>query len=236
MIRPDFLSSADRLELEACVRRQREDHGIARRANAILLLDDGESCARIAKFLYLDDDTIRGWYKSYRQDGWDALAFDGWKGSQSRMTQAQEAALCAWLEARFCRSTVEIRAHVSAECGLNYSHSGCIKLLARLGFEYRKPKPLPRVASAEKQTAFIAFYERLMRELPADETVYFADAVHPEYQTKPAFGWVKVGSNPAVLSTAGRGRVNIHGAVASKPSMHPLSSPQPLMGSVQHSF
>ena len=37
--------------------------------------------------------------------------------------------------------------------------------------------------------------------------------MHPEYQTKPAFGWVKVGSNPAVLSTAGRGRVNIHGAV-----------------------
>jgi transposase len=76
MIRPSFLSSADRLELEACVCRQREDHGIARRANAILLLDDGESCARIAKFLYLDDDTIRGWHKTFLQDGWDAL---GWK-------------------------------------------------------------------------------------------------------------------------------------------------------------
>jgi transposase len=63
------------------------------------------------------------------------------------------------------------------------------------------------------QAAFIASYERLMRELPADEAVTFADAVHPEYQTKPAFGWVKVGSNPAVLSTAGRGRVNIHGAL-----------------------
>jgi len=91
MIRPGFLSSSDRIELEACVRHRREDHGIARRANAILLLDDGESCARIAKFLYLDDDTIRGWYKSYRQDGWDAIAFDGWKGGQSRMTQEQEA-------------------------------------------------------------------------------------------------------------------------------------------------
>jgi hypothetical protein len=42
------------------VRRQREDRGVARRANAILLLDDGEVCARIAKFPYLDDDTIRG--------------------------------------------------------------------------------------------------------------------------------------------------------------------------------
>jgi transposase len=174
MIRPGFLSTADRIELEACVRCQREDHGIARRANAILLLDDGESCARIAKFLYLDDDTIRGWYKTYLQDGWDALAYDGWKGGQSRMTQAQEAALCAWLEARFCRSTVEIRAHVAVEFGLDYSNSGCIKLLARLGFEYRKPKPLPRVASAQMQAAFIAFYERLMRELPADEAVYFA--------------------------------------------------------------
>ena len=135
MIRPGFLSSADRTELEACVRRQREDHGIARRANAILLLDDGERCAQIAKFLYLDEDTIRGWYKSYRQDGWDALAFDGWKGGQSGMSQAQEVALCAWLEDRFCRSTVEIRAHICAEFGLDYSNSGCIKLLARLGFE-----------------------------------------------------------------------------------------------------
>ena len=40
MIRPGFLSQADRRTLEACVRRQREDHGIARRANAMLLLDD----------------------------------------------------------------------------------------------------------------------------------------------------------------------------------------------------
>ena len=80
MIRAGFLSSAERLELEACVRRQREDHGIARRANAMLLLDDGKSCQAISEFLYLDDDTIRGWYKTYREGGWDALALNGWKG------------------------------------------------------------------------------------------------------------------------------------------------------------
>ena len=43
MIRAGFLSSSERRELEVCVRSQREDHGIARRANAILLLDDGNS-------------------------------------------------------------------------------------------------------------------------------------------------------------------------------------------------
>lgn len=155
MIRPGFLSPTERRELVSCVRSQREDHGIARRANAILLLDDGESCARIAKVLYLDDDTIRGWYKTYRESGWDGLAFDGWKGGQSRMSADQKAALCDWLKDRFCRSTVEIRAHISETVGLRYSHSGCIKLLARLGFEYRKPKALPRVASAKNRPTLL---------------------------------------------------------------------------------
>ena len=81
MIRPGFHSPADRIKLEACLRRQRKDHGVARRANVILRVGDKESCARIAKFLYLDDDTIRQWCKSHRQDGRDALDFDGWKGS-----------------------------------------------------------------------------------------------------------------------------------------------------------
>ena len=213
MINANFLSSAERLELEVCVRSQREDHGIARRANAILLLDDGESCAQIAKFLYLDDDTIRGWHKTYRLKGWDALSTDGWQGGQSRMAGTQEDELCTWLDERFCRSTVEIRSYIGSQFGFEYSHSGCIKLLARLGFEYRKPKALPRVASAAKQAAFIDMYEQLLNGLGADEAVYFADAVHPEYQTKPAFGWIKAGSNHAVTTTAERGRVNIHGAL-----------------------
>lgn len=213
MIRPNFLSVEERLELEGCVRRHREEHGTARRANAILLLDDGESCAQIAKFLYLDDDTIRGWYKSYQQDGWESLAVDGWQGGHSRMNTDQEANLSTWLEERFCRSAGEIRAYITAEFGLRYSHSGCLKLLRRLGFEYRKPKALPRVADEDKQAEFIALYQELMNKLPVDEAVYFADAVHPEHQTKPAFGWVRKGSNPAVKTTAGRGRVNIHGAL-----------------------
>ena len=89
MIRPGFRSASDRRELEASVRRQREDRAVARPANAILLLDNGKSCQAIAEFLYLDDDSIRGGYKSYREAGWDALSVDGWKRGQSRMTSAQ---------------------------------------------------------------------------------------------------------------------------------------------------
>ena len=80
MIRPNFLTAADRLELLYCVKRQREDHGVARRANALLLLDNGMFCAKTAKVLFLDDDTVCGWYKQYLAEEWEAVAYDGWKG------------------------------------------------------------------------------------------------------------------------------------------------------------
>ncbi len=90
MIHTNFLSAASQLELEQCLRRHLKEYGIARHANAILLLDKGKSCAEIAEFLYLDNDTIRGWYKAFRQEGWDALALDGRHGRQSRLTPDQE--------------------------------------------------------------------------------------------------------------------------------------------------
>ena len=65
IISSDFLSASDRRELLVCINSHREDHGVALRANALLLLDDGKSCAQVAEFLYLDDDTVRGWYKQY---------------------------------------------------------------------------------------------------------------------------------------------------------------------------
>lgn len=52
-----------------------------------------------------------------------------------------------------------------------------------------------------------------MLALPVDAANYFTDAVHPEYQLKAEFCWVKAGSNPVGMSTAGRSSVNIHGAV-----------------------
>jgi len=66
------------------------------------------------------------------------------------MTPAQEATLCSWLEGCFCRAEGDIRAYIKAEFGLHYSHSGCLKLLRRLGFEYPKPKALPHVADEAK--------------------------------------------------------------------------------------
>ena len=213
MIRAKFLTTKQRKELEHIVRQPSQGHGVGRRANAILLLDDGLSCQQIGKVLYLDDDTVRTWYKHYGNGGWDELEMFDWKGGQPFLTMEQQALLCAWLETRLCRDSNQIRVYIDQRFGVGYSHSGCVKLLHRLGFEYKKPKALPRVANEVEQQQFIDLYQDLQHRLPADEAIYFADAVHPEYQTRPAHGWIKKGSNTAVKTTSGRKRVNIHGAV-----------------------
>ena len=250
MITSGFLSAQDRKELLGCIKRHTEEHGVARRANALLLLDDGLPFAQVAKVLYLHNDTVRGWYKQYQTGGWDLVASNDWQGGQSRMTVAQEAVLIAWLEGRVCRSVAEIRAYILAEFGIHYAHSGCVKLMARLGFEYRKPRAVPRVADPEDQAAFIAFYTGLIKYLQPDEAIYFADAVHPEHQSKPASeafpekvdrlfrlinakkssGWFKKGSNPAVNTTSGRGRVIIHAALNLENFDTPLVAPDTVNG------
>ena len=56
-------------------------------------------------------------------------------------------------------------------------------------------------------------YERLMRDAPANEAIVFADAVHPEWRSRPAHGWFLRGDRPAVRSTTGRRRLSPHGAL-----------------------
>ena len=112
MIYSGFLSAQDRKELLRCVKRPTEELGVGRRAAALLHLDDGKSRAYVAEALFLDDDTVRGWYKQYQAGGWDLVAADDWQGGQSRRAAAQAAVLIAWLETRFCRSVAEVRDYV----------------------------------------------------------------------------------------------------------------------------
>ena len=55
----------------------------------MLLLDDGWSCERAAEALYLDDDSIRGWRKTYDEAGVEGLRCFEAGGSASLLSQAQ---------------------------------------------------------------------------------------------------------------------------------------------------
>ena len=213
MIRPGFLDEATRKELTALVRDGKAESRVTRRANALLLLDDGWSCERVAQALYMDDDTIRYWHELYQEKGLKWLAEFGYQGRVCEMTALQQEALKKWVAETLPRTTTAAGEWIERTCGINYTRSAIIKLLKRLGMEYRKPKALPRKLDPAKQAAFIKEYEDLLNRLADDETVMFADAVHPTHEARPAGCWAPKGQKIAIEQTSGRDRLNIHGAV-----------------------
>jgi transposase len=214
MIRAGFLSPEDRADLIALARDGSAAHRLGRRANALVLLDDGWSCEQIAKVLFVDDDTIRSWFCLYEEDGIDGLAWFGHEGSACQLSGAQQEKLKAWISAALPRSTRHIGAFIEAEFGVVYeSRSGLIALLHRLGLEYHAPKIIPRKLGEDKQKAFIAAYEKLMNSLADNEAVLFADAVHPTHAARPAGCWALSQEKLAIEQTSGRQRINIHGAI-----------------------
>ena len=186
---------------------------MARRANAIVLLDQGWSCERVAEALLLDDDTVRDWYRFYERGGIEELKSFGHEGSTSRLTEEQEIALGDWVDAHCPQSIRKVGAWVKRTFGRTYSRSGLIALLHRLGFDYRKPEAMPRGLDDAKQQGFIDHYENLLNTMGADEAVVFVDAVHPTHQVRPAGCWARRDVAIAVEQTTGRERLNIHGAI-----------------------
>jgi len=209
----NFLDKSTRDELESILRQGVHEYRVGRRANALLLLDDGMSCEAIAKVLYMDDDTIRYWLKLYQEKGMSWLAEFGYKGRKSELSSAEQNALKQWVSEKLPHTTAIVCEWIEQELGVIYSRSGATKLLERLGMEYRKPKEIARKLDPAAQAEFIKSYEAMMNHLSADEAVVFADAVHPTHAARPAGCWAAKDVKVVIQQTSGRDRLNIHGAI-----------------------
>ena len=213
MIRSGFLEPDARADLIALVRNGKAETRLTRRANALLLLDDGMSCTEIAKVLYLDDDTIRHWYRLYSEKGLSWLAEFGYKGRACELTAIQQEELRKWMTQTLPRTTGEVGEWIEKSFGVSYTCSALVKLVTRLGFRYRRPQLIPRKLDDAKQQAFIDDYDKLLNNLDDDEAVVFADAVHPTHEARPAGCWAPKDEQVAIEQTSGRQRLNIHGAI-----------------------
>lgn len=214
MIRAGFLDAESRQDLIELARDGTTEHRLARRANALVLLDKGWSCKQVAVALLLDDDTIRTWHRLYEEDGVEGLVDFGHEGGACRLSPEQRNKLTAWITQTLPRTTRRIGAWIEQEFEIVYQgRSGVIALLHRLGMTYRKPKTVSRKLDVEKQKAFIKAYNALLNGLSDDEAVLFGDAVHPTHAARPVGCWAAEETPIVVEQNSGRDRLNIHGAI-----------------------
>jgi len=189
MIRGGFLTAEEREDLTELARDGLAEHRLARRANALVLLDRGMSCDEVGRVLLIDD-TVRTWHCLFQEDGMDGLAGFTYGGRTSQLTLEQQAALKAWVGETLPRTTREVGAWIEQAFGIVYeSRSGLIGLLHRLGLEHRKPQAVSRKLDPARQQAFIDAYETLLKTLADDEAVMFADAAHPTHGARPVGCW-----------------------------------------------
>lgn len=180
------------------------------RIKVILLLDEGKKYADIAKFLFLDEGTIRNYRKRYVEGGIFGLVTDIYFGKRSHLSDKEKEQLSNYLESKICMDSKEIVAYIKNKFDVTYSVSGVTALLHSMGFTYKKTKPVPGKANKEAQELFILAYKRLKSR---GEKIYFADSTHPLHNAVISYGWIKKGQDFEVLCNSGRHRLNINGAV-----------------------
>ena len=213
MIRPCFLLGDERSALIALARDGSVTHRLARRANALVLLDDGLSCEQVARVLLLDDDTIRRWHGAFAEGGRRALMRFEAGGSACVLSEAQQEKLVAWVRAAAALDGSDRRVDRIGIRG---------RIRKPLGTGRASASPRPRISQArslsspsrrDQAGAFIKLYEKRMNALGLDEAVLFVDAVHPTHAARGAGCWAAKDENLAIEQTTGRQRLNIHGAI-----------------------
>ena len=190
--------------------KSERDGRVRDRIKAILFYNQGHSYREIARWLLVDDETIRRYVKDYFTHN-KLKPSNG--GSCSKLNEEQEKALVEHLREHLYLRVKDICAYVKKTYEVVYSTQGMRCWLHAHGFSYKHPKGVPAKADGEKQAAFVATYEKLKENTPKEEPILFIDSVHPTMGTKLGYGWIRRGEEKSIRPTASRTRLNILGAI-----------------------
>lgn len=187
------------------------DGRIRDRLKVILWSDEGWTQERIAKALFINEETVREHLRIYKEE--KRLTGDH-KGSDPILTHSESQELSDHLESIIYTKIKDIQSYVVTTFYKEMSYSAVYQWLQVHQFRYKKPKTVPKDVDPAQQQEFIDLYNCVMTEAALDnDPVLFGDSVHPSQQTRLAYGWIKKGQDKPIETTSARKRLNIMGAL-----------------------
>jgi transposase len=183
------------------------------KVTVLLMLDGGFSAEQIAFALGIDDSTVYRHIERYQSATHlgDYLQ-DNYTRYDGKLSEAQRTELATELRARLYRTAEEIVVFIAERFSIDYTPSGVVPLLKRLGFVYKKTVSVPPKTDASAQRQFLEQLRTIMAA-KRQQSVYFCDAMHPQHNTRPSYGWIYRGESVAIRSNAVRQCINLNGAI-----------------------
>lgn len=206
------LDTETRAHLKSLRKKERDKKRYVK-LSVILSLDAGLSAQSIAEVLGIDDATVYRYAAVYRDAGAEGYLKENWAPCTGKLTEEQRKAVYEEVASQPYTSAVAVAAWIECEFGVHYHEKHVARLLHRMGFRYKKTRVVPGKADAGAQEAHVAAFERLMADKDADTLVFFNDGVHPQFNTRPEYAWIRRGEEFEVPGQTGRQRLNITGAV-----------------------
>ncbi len=140
----NILTPEQRDALPAVMRGRKVEALKVRRANAPVAPGDGRSVGLFCRILHPGPDTVRGWPPGFGGTGLAPVDPAAYPEREGKLTRDEDASLRATLRESPPRDTNGVRDIIPPSFGQEYTRGGAIRPMHRLGFDYVKPKPLPR--------------------------------------------------------------------------------------------
>jgi len=209
----EFLSTAER---EILKKLQKEEGKLVYiRSTVLLMLDSGLKVEDISRYLGVSISTVYDCRKRFDSEGLEKYLDLDYKGKWGLLSCREISILRKELKTNLYCDSNRIIAFIKSTFRVEYSVSGAIDLLHRIGFTYKQTTQVPCEADQEKQQAFLSeVLPPILSDVEKGEAIlYYTDGVHPTHNTRSTHAWIEVGTEFEQPTVSGRDRVNINGAI-----------------------
>lgn len=190
---------------------------VSRRAQIVLLAADGWSQREIRSATFTSFDFITQTLRQFRDQGVNALI----DGEPPRPVPDWVRRLALWVATRTpedfgyfrrrwsCETLAEVLAW---ESGVRVSAETVRRALHRLGYVWRRPRPVVGPEDPDYNAKLAAIHQ-LLTTLPADETAVFQDEVDIHLNPKIGSCWMKRGEQAEVVTPGNNQKRHLAGSL-----------------------
>lgn len=203
---------ADTVKRLRVLQRRHKDKRVFVKVTVLFMLQQGCTPQFVAQ-LGIDDSTVYRYAQGFGELGLEDYLKSFFVAYSGQLTADEEQQVREELRACLYLNSKQVAAYIEREFGVRYSLSAVVKLLHRLGFAYKKTKGGGVKADREAQEEFVRQLSEILEQVDDNQVVYFNDAVHPQHNTRPDYGWIYRGEDFEIPANPGRQRININGAL-----------------------